>query len=242
MLDDFAGDWSGNGSRDDSRGDSGGVTSRCFACVGELLAVPEEDAPPASPRLSVPAGDFAYVAWRSTSDIRRGVSEPVPSLTRTPDRGCRVAPGTSSYGERGTRDRAGVSVVRTVAGRNGDGGGRPNVPAVDVGAPEVVVLRALGVALAAPEVLDVGIAPDRAPASRECARPRRAPSSARGIGQRASVAVVRRRCWVNPTNGWFGKNRDVLRAPSQRPADSGGYGFHHVGERASWHRHTGGAR
>ena len=172
---DFAGDSSGEGSRGDSRGDLEGVTTRRVGRVGVLPAAPEDDASPASPRRGVPAGDFAYVAWRSTSDIRRGVSAPVPSLTRTPDRGCRVAPGTSSYGERCTRDRVGVGVVRTVAGRNGDGGGRPNVPAVDVGVPEV--LRALGVGLPAPDALDVGIAPDRAPASRERARLRPAPQT-----------------------------------------------------------------
>jgi hypothetical protein len=186
----------------------------------------------------VPAGDLAYVAWRSTSVIRRGVSAPVPSLTRTPDRGCRVAPGTSSYGERGTRDRVGVGVVRTVAGRNGDGGGRPNVPAVDVGAPEVVVLRALGVGLPAPDALDDGIAPDRAPASRERARLRPAPPSARGTGGRASVDVARGVGGINCNKRPFGKNRDV---PSAKRTTR----LRVIVERASWRRHSalrGGAR
>ena len=75
----------------------------------------------------------------------------------------------------------------------------------DVGVPEV--LRAFGVGLPAPDALDVGIAPDRAPASRERARLRPAPQTREPADARPSMWRARH---VRKSNKRpFGKNRDV---------------------------------
>ena len=197
FADDSAADLRGDEGGDVRGGDLDGVTAWVIP-VGVLRAVTEDAASPASLRRGVPSVDFAYLAWRSTSDNRRGVSASAPSLTRTPDRGWRVAPGTPSYGEGAERARVGVGVVRAVAERNGDDGGLPNVPAVEVGAP-VVDLRAPDLGADVPSVLDVDIAPSRAlsrPASARAYFRAPAPSSGRADARPSmgSDAATQRRC------------------------------------------------
>ena len=127
------------------------VSARLAATAGRATGeVPLAPGPPEGRVLEADEGS-AYCAWRSTREMR-------PGVRAAPARD--GAPATPAYGDAGperAEDSPGVGVVRIGAVRLGDGGGLPNVPAVE---PEGAPARPLRSA-DAPNVLDVGIAPAR---------------------------------------------------------------------------------